>query len=58
MIRGGGTGGGGGPPLEFEIYLVKFLKNSKKKFFLELEKSKNRSSAPGYDVLGCNRVET
>ena len=32
ILRGGGTGGvrGVGPPLELEIYLVKFLKIRKK----------------------------
>ena len=35
ILRGGGTGGSGGvgPPLEFEIYLVNFLKNRKKGVF-------------------------
>ena len=35
IIRGGGTGGVG-PPLELDIYLLKFLKNRKKKFFFSI----------------------
>lgn len=43
-----GGSGGVGPPLEFEIYLVKFLKNCKKKGFFSIGPplGKNRSSAP------------
>ena len=49
IYRGGGTGGVG-PPLELEIYLVKFLKIRKKKFFLVSDPpGKNRSPAHGYD---------
>ena len=43
-----GGSGGVGPPLEFEIYLVNFLKNRKKKGFFSIGPplGKNRSSAP------------
>ena len=45
-----GGSGGVGPPLEFEIYLVNFLKNRKKKGFFSIGPplGKNRSSAPVY----------
>ena len=45
-----GGSGGVGPPLEFEIYLVNFLKNRKKKGFFSIGPplGKNRSSAPDY----------
>ena len=49
MLRGGGTGGvrGGRTPLEFEIYLVIFLKNRKKRGFFSIGPplGKNRSLA-------------
>ena len=43
-----GGSGGVGPPLEFEIYLVNFLKNWEKKGFFRIGPplGKNRSSAP------------
>ena len=43
-----GGSGGVGPPLELEIYLVKFLKIRKKKLFFSMGPplGKNRSSAP------------
>ena len=43
-----GGSGGVGPPLEFEIYLVNFLKNREKKGFFSIGPplGKNRSSAP------------
>ena len=45
-----GGSGGVGPPLEFEIYLVNFLKNREKKGFFSIGPplGKNRSSAPAY----------
>ena len=48
-----GGSGGVGPPLEFEIYLVNFLKNCKKRGFFSIGPplGKNRSSAPGNDTL-------
>ena len=48
-----GGSGGVGPPLEFEIYLVNFLKNRKKRGFFSIGPplGKNRSSAPAYN--GC-----
>ena len=46
-----GGSGGVGPPLEFEIYLVNFLKNCKKRGFFSIGPplGKNRSSAPAYN---------
>ena len=43
-----GGSGGVGPPLELEIYLVKFLKIRKKNLFFSMGPplGKNRSSAP------------
>ena len=47
-----GGSGGVGPPLEFDIYLVNFLKNREKKGFFSIGPplGKNRSSAPDYDI--------
>ena len=44
--------GGVGPPLELEIYLVKFLKIRKKNFFFSIGPplGKNRSLAPGNTI--------
>ena len=48
-----GGSGGVGPPLELEIYLVKFLKIRKKKFFFSIGPplGKNRSPAPEYSCM-------
>ena len=45
-----GGSGGVGPPLELEIYLVKFLKIRKKNFFFSIGPplGKNRSLAPDH----------
>ena len=52
-----GRGGGTGPSLEFEIYLVNFLKNHKKKGFLyRTPLGKNRSSAPANRFLKIIRI--
>ena len=55
ISRSGGTGGvrGVGPPLELEIYLVKFLKIRKKEIFFSIRPplGKNRSPAPAHELL-------
>ena len=50
--RNRGGSGGVGPPLEFEIYLVNFLKNREKKGFFSIRPplGKNRSSAPAHEL--------
>ena len=55
--RGGGTEGVG-PPLELEIYLVKFLKIWKKNFFFSSGPplGKNRSSAPVHILVHLNSI--
>ena len=53
-----GGSGGVGPPLELEIYLVKFLKIHKKKIFFSIGPplGKNRSSAPEYRLVSKRNI--